>query len=186
VSFISKLTKLVYDFLDVGKSPHPADCIFVLSGKSGRKDHGIKLWRVGYSPQLIMSIGRQEWSEFDRLKSELGDRLDTTKFQIPNQHQLIRIDQQEVFCHPVSLGRFQTRSEARILMDYVKDLSVRSIMVVSAPAHTRRAALTLRRIFRKSGVQIIFVAAPEKISFDMPSIRHETWTEFGKYILSLF
>jgi hypothetical protein len=188
VSFISNLTKLVYDFLDVGKSPHPADCIFVLSGKAGRKDHGIQLWRVGYSPQLILSIGRQEWRDSNNQETKSDDKLELFGLQIPEegQHFLIRLDQQETFCEQVSIGFLETFSEARVIAKYIRDLSIRSLLVVSSPIHTRRVSLAFRRVFRKSGIRLIFVAAPEKISFDTPLSRNEIWSEFLRYITYKF
>jgi hypothetical protein len=69
--FMKKIVQSLYDFLDVGKSPRPADCIFVLAGKEERKAYGIKMWRFGYASQLILSVGRFEWRKFGELGLEL-------------------------------------------------------------------------------------------------------------------
>jgi hypothetical protein len=50
----------LYRFLDIESPPQKCDCIFVLAGKPERKIFGIDLWRRGYAPELILSVGRFE------------------------------------------------------------------------------------------------------------------------------
>jgi len=158
VSFRAKIAQSVYDFLDVGRSPRPADCIFVLAGKQERKIYGIKMWQFGYAPQLILS-----------------DSNGFTQMDCQGEHSI-----------PIKKGLFATRTEARQLTKYLSDRSVRSLLVVSAPAHLRRVTLVFRRAFRKSRIELTFVAMPEKPDFTSPLTRSETWTEFLKYILYRF
>lgn len=185
VSFRSKLARLVYDFLDVGKSPRPADCIFVLAGKQDRKFHGIKMWRFGYASQLILSVDRFEWRKFPELglESDGGLEAQVEQTPAPKRHFFVRLDGQQATCTPVKKGHFGTRTEARALAEYARDHSMRSILIVSSPAHLRRVALSFRRAFRKSGIQLTFVAAPEKSEFRSPVVRAEIWSEFRKYFL---
>ncbi len=184
VNLRAKLAHSIYDFLDVGKSPRPADCIFVLAGKQERKTYGIKMWRFGYAPQLILSVGRFELRHFGELNLESDGGLESLVNQTPAQkrHFLVRLDRQDAFCTPVPTGHFGTRSEARALAEYVRDMSVRSLLVVSSPAHLRRVELAFRRAFRKSGIHLTFVAVPEKVSLGASAARLEIWTEFGKYL----
>jgi hypothetical protein len=185
VSFKAKVAQSIYDFLDIGKSPRPADCIFALAGKPEQKVYGIKMWRFGYAAQLILSVGGLEWRRFDELNLDSDGGLASIAANAPagKGHFFVRLDPQEPFCTPVREGFLRTRSEARALMQYLRDLSVRSLLVVSSPAHLRRAALIYRRVFRKSGIQLTFIAVPEKPSFDDSSIQAEIWSEFGKYLL---
>jgi uncharacterized SAM-binding protein YcdF (DUF218 family) len=175
----------IYDFLDVGKSPRPADCIFVLAGKQERKIYGIKMWRFGYASQLILSIGRFEWRKFNELKLESDGGLETLVKQTPpkKRHFLIQLDCQDTVCTPAKKRFLGTRSEARALSEYLRGMSVRSLLVVSSPAHLRRVALVFRRAFRKSGIQLTFVAVPENLPFSSPAARAEIWSEFRKYML---
>jgi len=188
VNFRVRLAQRTYDFLDVGKSPHLADCIFVMAGKQERKTYGVKMWRFGYAAQLILSVGRFEWRKFVELGLESDGGLESLVDQIPpkKRHFLVRLDRQEAFCTHIRTGLFGTRSEARALAEYLRNISVRSLLVVSSPAHLRRAALVFRRAFRRSGIRLTFVAVPEKISFDTPASRAEVWTEFRKYLLYRF
>lgn len=148
---MEKIVQSLYDFLDIGKSPRPADCIFVLAGNEDRKAHGIKMWRFGYASQLI-----------------LGSR-----------GSFVHMDRANEVTKPIKWGFLELRSEARELARYLRDSSVRSMLVVSSPANLRCASMVFRRAFRKRGVQLTFVAVPEKITLDS---RKETWSEFRKYL----
>src|SRR5512139_2962770 len=83
VSYRERLAQSVYDFLDVGKSPRPADCIFVLAGKQERKTYGIKMWHFGYAARLILSVGRFEWRKFGELGLDSDGGLEASVEQIP-------------------------------------------------------------------------------------------------------
>ncbi len=185
VDIRTKLAQLIYDFLDIGKSPRPADCIFVPAGRQARKVHGIKMWRFGYASQLILSVGRFEWRKFRELKLESDGGLEAFAAQIPpeKRHFLVRLDRQEAFCTPVRIGHFGTRSEARVLAEYLRSLPVRSLLVLSSPLHLRRVAVVFRKAFRNRGIHLTFVAAPEHKSFASPAARKEIWSEFFKYLL---
>ncbi len=182
-----KLAQRLHDFLDVGKSPRPADCIFVLAGRQERKAYGLKMWRFGYAPQLILSVGRFEWRKFRELNLESDGGLEACVAQTPpeKRHFLVRLDRQGAFCLAVRPGRLGTRSEARALARYLKDLPVRSLLVVSSPVHLRRVALAFRRTFRRSGIRLTFVAIPERLPLESAAARAQVWSEFGKYLLSL-
>jgi hypothetical protein len=184
VNFRERLAQSIYDFLDVGKSPRPADCIFVLAGKQERKIHGIKMWRFGYAAQLILSVGRFEWRKFVELDLESDGGLISFVAQTPpeKRHFLVRLDRQEAFCIPVRIGRFGTRSEARFLAEYLRNMPFRSLLVVSSPIHLRRVALAFRRTFRKTGIGLTFVAVPEHASMASPADRAKVWSEFRKYL----
>ena len=159
VNFRSRLAQAAYDFLDVGKSPRPADCIFVPSGRKEPKDFGVKMWRFGYAPQLILG-------EVDRKPGQ------KTGFS------MVRMDRQET-THTSVKGR----SEARALAGYLRGQSVRSLLVLAPPVRVRRTALSFQRAFRKSGVQLTFVAVPEKFSLNSPQARAEVRSEFLRFLL---
>jgi uncharacterized SAM-binding protein YcdF (DUF218 family) len=184
VSLRTRLAQSVYDFLDVGKSPRPADCIFVMAGKQERKTYGIKMWRFGYAAQLILSVGRFEWRKFPELNLESDGGLGALVEQTPakKRHFLLRLDRQDAICTLAKKRFFGTHSEARALSEYLSELSVRSLLVVSSPLHLRRVALAFRRAFRQDRIQLTFVAVPEKPSFASPAGRALVWSELRKYI----
>jgi hypothetical protein len=188
VNLRAGIAQSVYDFLDVGRSPRPADCIFVLAGKQERKIYGIKMWRFGYASQLILSVARFEWRKLGELGLESDGGIEAQAGKIPakKRHFFVQLDRQDSICTPVRKTYFGTRSEARELAKYMRSLSVRSLLVVSSPAHLRRVSLVFRRAFRKSGIQLTFVAVPEKPAFNTPATRSEIWSESCKYLLYRF
>jgi hypothetical protein len=180
-----KFTRLIYDFLDVGKAPQFSDCIFVLAGQQDRKVYGMKMWRFGFASQLILSVGQFEWRRFHELGLESDGGLESLVKQTPpkKRHLLVRMDRQDVSCFPVQIGHFGTLSESRALAEFMSAKSVRSLLVVSSPVHLRRVALAFRKAFRKSGIRLTFVATPEKTSFNSPEDRAAVWREFFKYLI---
>lgn len=187
VNFRAKIARRLYDYLDVGKSPHPAGCIFVLAGKQERKEYGVKIWRSGFAPELILSVDRFEWRKFKDLNLGSDGGLVSIVEQTPpeRRHFLVRINHQETSSSLVQKGYFGTRSESRVLAEYLRDIPVQSLLVVSSPAHLRRVSLSFRRAFRKSGIKLAFVAIPEHMSFDDPAARSAIRLEFLKYCFYL-
>ena len=185
VSFRAKLAQTVYDFLDVGKSPRPADCIFVLAGKLERKTYGIRMWHFGYAAQLILSVGGLEWQQFGELGLDSDGGLESMAAQTPAKkgHFLVRLDHNESYCVQLRPGFLELRAEVRGAAKYLRELPVRSLLVVSSPAQLRRVEIVFRRALRKSGIQLTCVAVPEKPSFDSTSVRSGIWSEYRKYLL---
>lgn len=179
---------LVSDFLDVGESQREADCIFVLAGKQGRKVYGIDLWRRGYAPELILSVGRFECRRFYHLSLPSDGGLKSLVERTPPEmrHFFVRFKDNQAVCSPVRRGRFGTMTEGRALARQLSGSGMHSLMVVSSPIHLRRVALVFRRTFHGSGIRLIFVAAPEELSLRTSAqSRAKVWTEFGKYLVYL-
>jgi hypothetical protein len=110
VNLKAKLAQRICDFLDIGKSPHIADCIFVLAGKQERKTYGIKMWRFGYAPELIISVDRFEWRKFKELNLESDGGLEELVEKTPpkKRHFLVRMDRQETHASLDSHARDST------------------------------------------------------------------------------
>jgi hypothetical protein len=182
VSFRTKVTEAVYDFLDVGKGPRLSDCIFVPAGNQQRKLYGIKMWRFGYAAQLLLSISESESREFSALKLESDGGLEKLASQTPRQkkHFFVRLDRQETSCSLVRAGWPRMHSEAKALAEYVRENSIRSLLIASSPVHLRRVSLSFRRALRKYDVRLTFVAVPEQTP-----PRSQIWSEFRRYILYL-
>ncbi len=184
MNFRERLAQFIFNFLDIGKSPHPSDCIFVPAGGQERKAYGIKMWRFGFAPRLVLSVGRFEWRRCGELNLEVDGGLEALATQTPpeKQHFLIGLNRQETSCIPVRVGRLQIRSEARILAEYLKQMPVRSLLVVSSPLQLKRASLAFHRAFRKSGIDLKFVAVPENLRVSSPAVRAQVYSELIKYL----
>ena len=156
----------LYRFLNVGEPPRKCDCIFVLAGRPERKVYGIDLWRQGYAPELILSVGRFEWRGFYTLGLPADGGLKELIQATPPQerHFFVRIRESVAEARLTRKGRLGTMTEGRALAAQLRDGSIRSLMVVSSPIHLRRVALVFRNAFRGTGLDLTFVAVPESIS----------------------
>lgn len=166
------LTRL-FDFLAKGQPLQPSDCIFVFAGKPERKIHGLWLWRQGLAKALILSVGRFEWRKFPELGlPEDGGLRQLVEATAPaERHFFVTLSGAGASCVRVAKRPLGTRSEALALREAVDREGYGSVLVVSTSVHLRRAALTLRRIFRDRPVEFTFVAVPE----DRSSVRRADW-----------
>ncbi len=183
VSFRTKVTEAVYDFLDVGKGPRLSDCIFVPAGDQERRLHGMKMWRFGYASQLLLSIGGSELRKFSELKLESNGGLEKLASQTPSprKHFFVKLNQEQASSYLVRAGRLTMHSEAKALAEFLRENPVRSLLIVSSPVNLRRVSLSFRRALSKRDVRLTFVAVPEQ----MPPKR-QIWSEFRRYLLYLF
>lgn len=177
------------NFLSVGGGPiRSADCLFVLAGRQQRKVFGTDLWKRGFAPELILSVGRFEWRKFYNLglPADGGLRQMVDQTLPVNRHFFVRLCGKDADCHPVIPGRFGTWREAQALATLVKHRKVGSILVVSDALHLRRVAFAMKRAFRSQSVQLWFAAVsgcsePRPGKGDLPS-RSAVLKELGKYV----
>ena len=177
MSFIEHLR----NYLDISTKPQPCDAIFVLAGRQERKVHGIKLWRVGYAPELILSVGRFEWRRFYDLGLPHDGGLRKLVDTIPpaERHFFVREWKDRAESAGVATGKYGTLTEALAAANLLRMGEYRSLMVVSSAFHLRRVSLAFGRAFRGSGTKLVFVAVPD----EPPESRSELLAELRKYIL---
>ncbi len=185
------MTQLLYRFLDVGVPPGKADCIFVLAGMHERKPFGIDLWRRGYAPELILSVGRFEWRRFYSLglpgDGGLRDLVHATPPQ--DRHFFVRFRGNLADSTLIPTRRPGTLSEGCALADYLSGDDLHTLMVVSSPFHLRRTALAFRCAFRGRKTDLFFVGVPQDFSTireadlrKTKEMRVAVWREFRKYL----
>ncbi len=183
VNPLSRSLQLVCRFLDVGQSPAPSDCIFVLAGRHQRKLYGLDLWRRGFAPRLILSVGRFEWRKYYHLGLPSDGGLKSLVDQTPPSHRhfFVFLNRESASSSLIRRGRFGTLSEARALAEQFRNNGLESLLVVSSAIHLRRVALAFRRAFRSKKIRLTFAAVPE--AQQVPS---EIWLELKKYLVYLF
>ncbi len=171
----------LYRFLNVGEPPHKCDCIFVMAGRPERKVYGIDLWRQGYAPELILSVGRFEWRGFYTLGLPDGGLKGLIQATPPEQrHFFVRLRDSGAEASLIRKGRLGTMTEGRALAAQLRDSPIRSLMAVSSAIHLRRVALVFRHAFRKSGTTLTFVPVP--IDRAGAQSTTEIMLEFKKYL----
>jgi uncharacterized SAM-binding protein YcdF (DUF218 family) len=135
-------------FLNIAREPEPADAIFVFAGREERKRFGLELFRAGYAPRLILSVGRFEWRRFQDLglwsDGGLVDMVQT--IEAAQRHFFVHVERERVRCESVHKGQLGTMSEARALATVVARTPLASVLLVSSPEHLPRCVLSLRTV----------------------------------------
>lgn len=119
--------------------PLPADvktdAIIVLTGSQGRIEHALKVLEAGKAPDLLVS-------GVDR---EVRPREFATQFNVPARFMKC--------CVTLGYRAYDTRSNAIEAAQWVAEHDAKSVRLVTADWHMRRAALELGREFPK-GVRL--------------------------------
>jgi uncharacterized SAM-binding protein YcdF (DUF218 family) len=175
------LDERLHNYLDIASKPSPCDAIFVLAGRQERKVHGVDLWRVGYAPELILSVGRFEWRRFYDLGLPRDGGLRKLVDAVPpvERHFFVREWKDRAEILAVAKGKYGTLTEALAAARLLREGEYRSLMVVSSAYHLRRVALAFGRAFRGSGTRLVFVPVPN----EPPESRSELLRELRKYLL---
>ena len=131
----------------------------------GRKLYGIELYRSGYAPRLLLSVGRFEVSKMRNIGFAASDALESLRNQSPpeERHFFIWMDSAGLRMERANLRRWSTYGEALGLREFLGKENVRSVLVISSAVHLRRVALTFARVFRGWTIQFSFCPAPAKL-----------------------
>lgn len=127
-----------------------ADCILVLSGAAEyveRARHAAELWRRGVAPKIVLTNDdlRGGWNSEQQRNPYFIEREaeELRRAGVPDAH----ID---ALPEPVA----STYDEAVRLRAYASEQRIGSVVVVTSAYHSRRAAWTMRRVLRESGVRV--------------------------------
>ena len=129
---------LLAKFLVVDETIEPADVLIVLGGNTERELYAAELYKQGLAPKIIMtSCGRFAQQMAARaIKAGVDDKA-------------IIIENKSG----------STYDNARYSKDLVLEHNFKSAIVVSSPYHMRRSKLVFERVFKHSGIKLIYCAA---------------------------
>ncbi len=121
----------------------PADAIVPLAGGYDRARYAASLVRAGYAPRFVVTDVRPAMGQASQLFSPeiAGEALDHGVFW----HQLRLINT------PVA----STYQEALAVRELAQAQRWQSLIVVTSPAHTRRARAVFRSVFAGSDIRIV-------------------------------
>lgn len=150
-------------WLSVAEAPRPADLIFVFAGKMDRKDYALELFHQGLAPALLVSVGRFEIRRFSQMA--LPVPLDLLQIAQPvppaKRHYFVFFQNRRAAQEIVRLHVFGTLSEVRALARWFnRRPEIRSLLIVSSPAHLRRIRLCCRALLDPS-LSVTYIAAPQ-------------------------
>lgn len=125
-------------FLTVDQELEQADVIIALSGGTERELYAAELYRLGYAPRIIMSGIAPGAQSMARRAIEVG---------VPCSGIVIE-DKSE-----------STYDNAVFTREIVLQQNFKSAIVVSSAYHMRRSKMVFERVFKGTGVKLVFCAA---------------------------
>ena len=122
-----------------------ADAIFVFAGRESRKRFGVRLFREGAAPCLVLSVGRFEWRRFANLGLPSdGGLLDLVSETEPKlRHFFVEIRSGSASAARIPTGVLGTWSETRALARFVEREGTARLIVISHRQHLKRCLLGL-------------------------------------------
>jgi uncharacterized SAM-binding protein YcdF (DUF218 family) len=174
----------VYEHLVLNDPPQPVDLIFVLAGRMERKPYGLELYRAGFAPKLLLSVGRFEVSRMRALGLERANELIALRdLTAPDErHFFLEISAAGSRIERPKIPQWNTFGEVVALREYLQDDMPRSMLIVSTDVHLRRVALTIARVFGDAPLNILYCPVPVCSS----ALRKDGWwrrPEDRRYVL---
>ncbi len=128
-------------FLVVRDPLAPADAIIVLSGDTNgeRVAEGVKLYKEGYARRLLMSGGTLAWN----LSYAEWMKKQALAAGVPASAILLQ-DRSK-----------STIDDAKFSLPIVESNHFRTVIVVTSPYHTRRAAAVFKKLYGRRGIRVI-------------------------------
>jgi len=169
------LLNRLYDWLAASDPLQTSDVIFVLAGRECRKHFALELFRTGWAPILLLSVGRFEIRRFSNL--ELPAEFDllaiASTTEPRRRHYFVEIDSGTAQASRITLSRFGTLSEIRAFSEWLQGhSSVRSATIVSSGFHLKRVRMCFRQLVPE-GTKLHFVAVPDESRY----LRRHWWRD---------
>jgi len=131
---------LLAQWLVVNNRPEPADVIITLSGDSERDLYAAELYRKGMAPKIIMTGCGSEAARMAKRAVRAG---------VPEKDVLLEQKAESTYENAVFSKEIVLREKWE------------SAIVVSSSYHMRRSKLVFERVFKNTGVRLIYCAATD-------------------------
>jgi hypothetical protein len=173
----------IYQLLTLGDKVEPADLVIVMAGRMDRKHYGLRLFRQGIAPKLLLSVGRYEISQMPETGLPGVDRLLALRSITPpdQRHFFISLDASGMEIERASLPSWNTYGEVVGLLQYLARADFSKVMVVTTDIHLQRVARTIRKLKGGRSPEFRYCPVPE-----VQEIRKRWWKypENRSYVLS--
>lgn len=127
-----------------------------------RKDYALELFRQGFAPRVLFSVGRFEIRRFSKMHLPVPLDLLRVAQELPPQqrHYLAYFQGHEVLTEHVLPGRFGTLTEISALARWLGARpEIRSVLLISNDTHLRRIRMCCRSLLNPK-LELAFLAAP--------------------------
>jgi uncharacterized SAM-binding protein YcdF (DUF218 family) len=150
----------------MGQAVRRSAVVFVLAGELQRKIHGLELYRAGYAPRILLSVGRFEIRRFAELDlpypagSAPIDLLAARPILPRERHFFVTFSAEGVSFEKIAPGWLGTLREIRALAKWCKQRpEISSLIMVSSGYHLRRVRLCCRALLPKA-IRLTYAAVP--------------------------
>jgi uncharacterized SAM-binding protein YcdF (DUF218 family) len=118
-----------------------ADLIIILGGDDNgeRAIEGVKLYKAGYAPKIMLSGGPLAW----HLTSADWMRKEVIALGVPSNKTLVQNKSRS------------TLQDAQFTLPLVKQLKAKKILLVTSPTHSRRAKRIFNKLFGKEKIAVV-------------------------------
>jgi uncharacterized SAM-binding protein YcdF (DUF218 family) len=136
-------------FLVVRDELQKADVILVLAGDDNgeRVVEGVKLFKQGYAPWLLMSGGPLSWE----LTAAEWMKKQAVAAGVPSRAILLQAESKS------------TLQDARFCLPIMQHRGFKSVILVTSPYHARRAGGVVKKAFAPAGIKVINYPATKSI-----------------------
>jgi len=157
----------LYRTLSRNDAPEPADLIFVLAGRMERKRYALDLYRAGFAPRLLLSVGRFEVRKMSGIGFVASEELTRLRDRTPppERHFFCEIDASRVRIEKVRLPRWNTYGELLGFRDWLARSQARSVIVISTAVHLRRVSAVFGKLFRRVPLKVLYCPVPAEYGF---------------------
>ena len=154
----------LYQRLIRNDTPRPADLIFVMAGRMERKQYGLDLFRAGFAPRLLLSVGRFEVSRMRSIGFEKADELIAYRDRTApgERHFFCEIRASGIRMEAPRLAQWNTYGELEALREVLKHDMPRSVIFLSTDIHLRRVAVAFSKVFHGFPLEACFCPIPSE------------------------
>ena len=127
-----------------------------------RKPYGLELYRAGFAPRLLLSVGRFEVSKMRAVDFQSVDELIAQRDRtVPDErHFFCEMSASGTRIEQLKLPQWNTYAEVVALREFLKPDMPRSLMVISTDVHLRRVAMVFKRVFREVPIEAHYCPVP--------------------------
>jgi uncharacterized SAM-binding protein YcdF (DUF218 family) len=126
---------LLARLLDVNDRPEKADVLVTLGGDSGRELYAAELYRLGFAHKIILSGCGSSARQMAKRAIQAGVRAE------------------DIILEEKAESTYENAVFSRNIMIQKQ---YRSAIVITSPYHMRRAKLVFDRVFKKTGVKLLY------------------------------
>ncbi|MDR6552314.1 YdcF family protein [Paenibacillus qinlingensis] len=139
-----------------------SDVIILLGGEGGfgeRSRKAVELYKNGYATKVLLTDGTFDYKHDMEINKMLAK---VESLGVPEESIMLEDHAQNTF------------ENAKYTKEILEQEGMQKALVVTSDWHTLRTRLTFKKVYKNSGIDLHFVAAPSEFTFDQWWTHHDT------------